>query len=113
MPGKRGSMGQIIAELLFRILTEILLAGVGAWLLDVPGYYTAKMILPAISLGHIYVAPERPTPPLLDTRPPASFYVRQPNGTIIVSPDVACWIGLLIWILALVLWLFLHWAASP
>jgi hypothetical protein len=106
-------MSQIIAELLFRILTEILLAGVGEWLLDVPGYYTAKVVLPAISLGQIYVAPERPTSPLLDTHSPTSLYVRQPNGTIIVNPDIACWIGLLIWILALVLWLFLYWATSP
>jgi hypothetical protein len=113
MHGKRGSMGEIIAELLLRIFTEVLFTCVGEGLLDVSGYYTAKVVLPVISLGHIYVAPEPPTPPLLDPHPPTSFYLRQPNGTISVNPDIACWIGLLIWILALVAWLFLHSAANP
>jgi hypothetical protein len=98
VPGKRGSMGEIIAELLFRIVAEILFAYVGAWLLDVLGYYTATVVLPVISLGHIYVAPECPTEP--------SVYARLPDGKIGVHPYAARWIGILIWVLALVLWVF-------
>lgn len=96
MPGKCGSMGEIIAELLFRFLFEILFAYVGEWLLDVLGYYTAVAVLPVVSLGHMHVAPECPTEP--------SAYARLPNGTISVHPHAASWIGILIWVLVLVLW---------
>ena len=73
---------------------------------EIFGYYTARVVLPVVSLGHVYVAPAHPAEVLFaeGTRP----YERRQNGTIRINSYVACWIGLLIWALALALFLTVY-----
>jgi hypothetical protein len=65
---------------------------------EIFGYYTAKVVLPVVSLGRVHVAPAAN---LLLISSPA--YERRPNGTISVHPNIAGMIGLLVWALALAL----------
>jgi hypothetical protein len=67
---------------------------------DVLGYYTAKAILPVISAGQMHVAPAHPTKPFATFGEP--LFKRLPNRTIRVKHNIASWIGLLLWAVAII-----------
>jgi hypothetical protein len=67
---------------------------------DVLGYYTAKAVLPVISVGQIHVAPAHTTKPFATFGEP--LFKRLPNGTIRVKHNIASFIGLLFWAAAII-----------
>jgi hypothetical protein len=69
---------------------------------EILGYYTARTVLPVVSLGRVHVAPAGPANLL---RIYGAAYKRQPKGTISVNPNLAAMIGLLVRALALALFL--------
>jgi hypothetical protein len=81
-------------------MIERLLVGIIETCFEILGYYTAKVMLPVLSLGRVHVAPGIWQPFATSGQP---LFKRLRNGTIMVKHNIASFAGLSIWALAIAL----------
>ena len=86
-------------------MIERLLVGIFEFCVEILGYYTARLVMPLISLGRIHLAPAQFSRPFATWGEP--LLKRLPNGTIIVKHSIGSVLGVLIWVVAIMLYALL------
>ncbi len=81
--------GDAIAEFFLRPILELLL--------QLIGYFTARILLPLISLGYITVAP---SPKGVKVYPKWHGFNRASNGKLVLHEEMGALLGILFWFVA-------------
>lgn len=78
--------GEAIAEFFLRPIFEIVI--------QLAGYFTARLLLPIISFGYISVAPSKKG---VKVYPKWHGFNRASNGTVVLHEEMGALIGVLFW----------------
>jgi hypothetical protein len=89
--------GEAIAEFFLRPILEIII--------QLIGYFTSRLLLPAISLGYITVAPATKG---VKVYPKWHGFNRASNGKIVLHEETGALLGIIFWFIAIGIGIYVY-----